>query len=234
MSGLLGLYRPNNAEASADGRQGQLADVVAGQLQRALAADGGLGILREGRAAVDLLKDTQVTLRIGDGLEATEVLVMLVEAANDAFDGVIGRRDQVGADAVGEPGPMAFQEVKDDDSLGPGLDVVLTQGQDCGVTFRGQGQGFGVEDALDLLLELLGLRMLRGIVRAVGRLDMHLRLLQSMEDAFVMLSLRKDLGDHRAVVLAQVSHDDLRMVALGPQGQQEGGGTVLVLSLIHI
>ena len=81
MVGLLGLYRPDNAEAGAEGRHGQLADVVAGQLQRALAADAGLGILREGREAIELLKDGQVTLRIGDGLEAAEVLVVLVEAA---------------------------------------------------------------------------------------------------------------------------------------------------------
>jgi hypothetical protein len=123
MGGLPCLYRPQDAEAGADGRHRQLADGVARQLQQALAADGGLSILRERREAVELLKDGQVTLRIGDGLEATEVLVMLVKAANDAFDGVVGRRDQAGTDAVGQPGPMALQEVKDDDSLGPGLDV---------------------------------------------------------------------------------------------------------------
>jgi hypothetical protein len=110
---------------------------------------------------------------------------------------------------------MALQEVKDDDRLGPGLDVVLTQGQHRRVTFRGQGQGFGVKDAIDLLLEPLNCRMLLGIARAVGVLDMLLGILQGMEGAFVMHGLREDPGDHRAVVLAQVSNDDLRMVALG-------------------
>lgn len=75
MGGLLGLYRPDNAEAGAQGRHGQLADVVARQLQRALATDAGLRILREGGETVELLKDGQVPLRIGDRLEATEVLV---------------------------------------------------------------------------------------------------------------------------------------------------------------
>ena len=80
MSGLLGLYRPDNAEAGTEGRPRQLADVVAGHLPRALATDVGLSLLREGRAAADLLKDGQVALGIGAGLEAAEVLVMLVEA----------------------------------------------------------------------------------------------------------------------------------------------------------
>jgi len=123
MSGLLSQYRPDNAEAGADRRQGQVADVVAGQLQRALAADSRLGVLRERRAAVKLLEDGQVALRIFAGLEAAEVLIMLVEAANDPLDGVIGGRDQAGFDTVGQPGPMALQEVKDGGSLGPGLDI---------------------------------------------------------------------------------------------------------------
>ncbi len=141
---------------------------------------------------------------------------MLVEAPDDPFDGVVGRRDQIRADAVGEPGPMALQEVKDDYGLGSSLDIVLAQGHPRHITFRGQGQGFGVEDVIDLLLELLGLGMLLGIVRAVGILNVLLRLLQSMEDAFVMDGLRKDLRNHRAVILAQIGNDDLRVIALGP------------------
>jgi hypothetical protein len=58
---------------------------------------------------------------------------------------------------------------------------------------------------------------------------MLLRLLQRVEDAFVMCGLRKDLGDHRAVILAQIGDDDLRVVTLGPQGQQKGRHTVLVI-----
>ena len=44
-----------------------------------------------------------------------------------------------------------------------------------------------------------------------------------------MGGLGKDLGDHGAVVLAQVGDDDLRVVALGAQGQQKGRGAVLVV-----
>ena len=45
---------------------------------------------------------------------------------------------------------------------------------------------------------------------------MLLRWLQSMEDAFMMHGLRKDLIDHRAIILPQIGDDDLRVVALGP------------------
>ena len=106
-----------------------MADVVAGPLPRPLGADGRLGVLREGRAAVDLLKDRQVALRLGAGLEAAEVLGVLVEAPDHAFDGVVGRRDPAGFDAVVEPGPMVLQEVKDGGSLGPGLDVYSPRGR---------------------------------------------------------------------------------------------------------
>lgn len=82
----------------------------------------------EGGKPVEFLKDGQVTLGMGDGLEAAEVLVMVVEAADDAFDGIIGGWDQVRADAVEQPGPMALQEVKDDCGLGAGLDIVRWMG----------------------------------------------------------------------------------------------------------
>ena len=53
---------------------------------------------------------------------------MVVEAADDAFDGIIGGWDQVRADAVEQPGPMALQEVKDDCGLGVGLDISKVDG----------------------------------------------------------------------------------------------------------
>ena len=44
-----------------------------------------------------------------------------------------------------------------------------------------------------------------------------------------MYGLRKDPSNHGAVVLAQIGDDDLWVVALGPQGQQEGFSTGLVV-----
>ena len=72
MHGLRRAQRPQNAKAGAEGRQRPLAAGVARQLQRALPADGGLGVLREGGAAVDFREDGQVTLRSGDGLEGAQ------------------------------------------------------------------------------------------------------------------------------------------------------------------
>jgi len=53
------LQGPGNGKAGAEGSHRHLADVIAGQLQRTLASNPGLNILREGGEAVDLLKDTQ-------------------------------------------------------------------------------------------------------------------------------------------------------------------------------
>ena len=97
---------------------------------------------------------------------------------------------------------MALQEVENGGGRGPGLDIVLAEGHDRRVAFGSQGQGFSVKDAIDLLLELLGFWMLLGVVWAVGALDVLFGLLCRMEDAFVMHGLRKDLRNHRAVILA--------------------------------
>ena len=80
MSDLLGLQRPEDAEAGAEGGHGQVADVVAGELERAVVADSGLGVLGEGGEAIDLFEDGEVSVGMLDGLKATEGLVVLVEA----------------------------------------------------------------------------------------------------------------------------------------------------------
>jgi len=80
MSDLLGLQRPEDAEAGAEGGHGQLADVIASQLQRALAAQPGLGILREGCQAIDLFEDGEVSVGCLERFKAAEGLVVLVEA----------------------------------------------------------------------------------------------------------------------------------------------------------
>ena len=44
MSDLAGLQRPEDAEAGAEGGHGQVANVAAGELERAVVADFGLGV----------------------------------------------------------------------------------------------------------------------------------------------------------------------------------------------
>lgn len=58
-------------------------DVITGKLERRLATNTGLGILGEGSKAIELLKEGQVSLSGSNGLEAAEVLVILVKAADD-------------------------------------------------------------------------------------------------------------------------------------------------------
>ena len=173
--------------------------------------------MREGSEAVDLLEDSQVALCMLDGLKATEVLVVLVEAADDEFDAVVGGGDQGGADAIEELRPVAFQEVEDGSGLGCSLDIAVAQSQHGGVAFMGQMGYFGVKDGIDLLFEDGSLRPVFGIVAAVDILDVALYILQSMEDTFVMDGLGEELGDKRTIVLAQIGDDDVGMIALGAQ-----------------
>jgi len=59
------------------------------------------------------------------------------------------------------------------------------------------------------------------IVLAVDLPQLPVPGLQRVKDALMMLGLRKDAGDHRAVVLVQVGHDDLGMVHFGLERQQK-------------
>ncbi len=78
------IQGPIKAKAVAERSHRQLANVVASQLQGALAPDPGLGIVREGRKAVQFLKNTQENLGALNALEAAEVLVVLVKTVRFA------------------------------------------------------------------------------------------------------------------------------------------------------
>ena len=106
------MERPEDAEAGAEGRHGQAADVIASELEGAVVADSGLGVGREGSEAIDLFEDGEVSVGRLERLKAAEGLVMLVETSDHEFDGVVGGGDGVIANAVDQFGPVAFEEVK--------------------------------------------------------------------------------------------------------------------------
>ena len=76
------------------------------------------------------------------------------------------------------------------------------------------------------------MRMGLGIVGAVDRFDVFLDILQGMKDAEMVRGLGEDLGDDRAVVLAQVGDNDIGMIALGSESQEKGRGAGLVVMRI--
>ena len=205
----------------------QVGDVVTGELEGGLAADMGLGILGEGGETIELLEDGEVSLGMAGRLKAVEALIVLVKAADDALDGIVGGGDVVGADAVGECGPVAFEEVEDSCGCRCGLHVVLALGEKGGAACVGQGGSVGVsggKEFVDLLLEARGWWVILGVAGAVDLFQEPLCGLERMEDALMMDGLGKDLGDDRAVVLAQVGDNDVRVIAFGAQGEQEGMG----------
>ena len=117
---LSDLQRPGDAEASAEGCHGRLADVVTGQFQRAFAPDSGLRIpsassgqaLGEGDEAIQLFEDPQEKLGALDALEAAEVLVMLVEAPDDQLHRVVRGGNQIALDPIHQRRPVPLQKVK--------------------------------------------------------------------------------------------------------------------------
>ena len=115
------LHGPIKAKPPTEGGHGQLTDVITGQLQRAFAPNAGLGIGRKRGEPIKFFKDGQKKASGFDAVEAAEVLIVLVKAADNQLDGVVGPGDEVALDSVDQLGPVSFQEVKD----GGGFAVVL-------------------------------------------------------------------------------------------------------------
>jgi hypothetical protein len=104
---------PLDAEAILQCGDRQAMDVVTGQLQRALAANGGLSVIGEGGQAIQFLENGQEGMGGFDALEVAEALVMLVEAPNNQFHGVVGFGDDLALNGVDQLEPVALQEVED-------------------------------------------------------------------------------------------------------------------------
>lgn len=67
--------------------------IIASQLEGRLATNARLGIKRERGEAIQLLKNPEIGVGAFDGIKAAEVLVVLIEAADDEFSVVVGGRD---------------------------------------------------------------------------------------------------------------------------------------------
>ena len=67
--------------------------IIASQLEGRLTTNAGLGIKRERGEAIQLLKNPEIGVGAFDGIKAAEVLVVLIEAADDEFSVVVGGRD---------------------------------------------------------------------------------------------------------------------------------------------
>ena len=117
--------RPWQAMSSTQPGQGCPVQVIPGQLQRAFATNLWPGIAGKGREAVDLLKDSQVKPGRLNGLKATEVLVMLIEAPDHHFYGIVRLGNKVTLDGVDQTRPVSFEKVKDPLQFGLTLDVLL-------------------------------------------------------------------------------------------------------------
>ena len=107
-----------------------MGDVITGQLQRGFAADARLCILGERCEAIDFLEHTEVALGALKVIKAAEILIVLIEATNNQFDGVICGWDSIAANRIEQFGPVVFQEIENSDGWRGGLDVGIFEGQD--------------------------------------------------------------------------------------------------------
>lgn len=153
-----------------------------------------------------------------EAIKATEVLIMLVKAADDQFGGVVGARDGLALNTVNQFGPMTFQEEKDGFGLWYLSEVLLSLVKQGQVALVGCAPGAGLENAANGLLEGHGLGMGFPVVGAIELLEASLQRLQGMKDTVVVDGGRKESGHQGVVLRPQVSDNDSGSVAFGSQG----------------
>ena len=119
------LHGPIKAKPPTKCGHRQLTDIITGQLQGAFAPNARLGIGGKRGQAIKLLKDGQKKLSRVDAVEATEILIMLVKATDDQFDGIVGPGDEVAFDRIDQLGPVSFQEVKNGGGIAPFLNKLF-------------------------------------------------------------------------------------------------------------
>jgi hypothetical protein len=173
----------------------QVLHIVASQFEGTFAPDALLGIVGEGGETVDLLEHAQVESGAVDGLEAAKGLVVLGEDADHLLSGVVGGGDVMTFDGVDQVGPVAFQEVKDEGSVGHVSDEGLTSSQHPVIASLSRALGRGIEDMINLLPERIDLWVAVSVIRAVRFLEALVDLLQGVEDTLVVDRLWED-GDH--------------------------------------
>ncbi len=97
--------------------------------------------MREGGKAIYLLEDTQEELGGLDGIEAAEVLEVLVKPPDDQLHCVVGPGYDLTFDAIDQGGPVPLQEVEDDYDGRRLLHVALPQGHHFVVPLLGRACG---------------------------------------------------------------------------------------------
>ena len=186
-----------------------------------------MGVGGEGGEAIDLLENTQVEPCRLDVLESAEGLVVLGEDADDLFGGVVGCGDDATFDSVNQSGPVPFQEGKEGLCFWFLGDELLALGQHVFIATLGRALGLGIKDTHHLLAECFNLRMGFGVGVAIDLFEVLVKFLQGVKDTFVMSRLGKNMGDQWPVIDPHVSNDDTRVIAFGPESEQESGSAQL-------
>jgi hypothetical protein len=92
---------------------------------------------------------------------------MLVKTSDDHLDGVVGLGNELTLDGIDQLGPMALQEIENDNCFGLVLDKLLPQRRDLVIALLSSPLGFGLKNGDDVLSELLHLRLGLGIISPI-------------------------------------------------------------------
>ena len=208
--------------------KGHVGDVITGQLEGAFAANiecpalNGTIVFGKRSETIEQRKEIKKRASGVDAVEASHILVMLVKTADDQLDGVVGQRGEGVLDGIFEFGVVSLEEVEETLGLRVLSHIGLFGGHNGLIAFVDGFAGFGLEDLVDLLFEVLGFRMGLGVVVTVDFFDQALGPLESMEDTFVVLGLRENLADGVSIVLVHIGDNDPWLIALGFESLQKG------------
>ena len=84
----------------------------------------------EGSKTVEFFEDSQVGLSGKEGVEAAEVLVMLVKATDDEFGDIVGSGDSLTANGIDQFRPVELEEIKDGEGAWGDLSISILEFQD--------------------------------------------------------------------------------------------------------
>lgn len=177
-------------------------NIVACKLERGFSTDTRLGIFGERGKTVEFFEDSQVSLSRFNGVEAAEILVMVIKAEDNQLGDIVGSGDGFTTDGIHQFRPMFFDEIEDGNGSRGSLHVVISELDDLLVTRKGYFRGDYIEDGIDLLFKQLGFRVLLGIPWAIDIFDVFLDILQGMKYALMVFRVGKYLGNARAIILA--------------------------------
>ena len=139
---------------------------------------------------------------------------MLIESPDDQLHRIVGSGNQVAFDAVDQLRPMALQRAEHPRQFRLLSDPCLPLGHEAIISPLSRAFGARLQGPIEAVAQGNQPLVVAQLIPAIDLSQLPMQSLHRMEQTFVVLGLRENLGDHRGIVSAQVGDHDPRMIPL--------------------